>query len=405
MRAEGGSGLTSRLQGLLEQEERLEGEVRRLEESLSGLRDIDLVLSLAAARLAVCVEVLRQPSTREQWGGRLARKAREALRLVESLQAENISEDQRGIVQSDPRYEEVRQRLQEFLLAGGAGLLEPEPASAKARRILSRTIVSAVRKYTGADDRYLPLDLEDYPPLVRKILLYLFPVFVRENPEQPPYGIDEGEELTYSSARMKLPLSQAIFYLENEVLPALEKSLGESPGDPGLQEEIRRTRERVEDYRKLRFFPRSTPVLLEKGYYTEGMTGYTVDGEMLVPVPLPVSFRSGTNLDRVMEQVRMEVVRRIAGRGVSREIDRQYRYLRSLESGMRGSSRTASMKLDAAWGYRVLRQEFPFLARLADKLKFVELAEQIRSAGGSAERRLESLMQSEPKGPLSPPEM
>jgi hypothetical protein len=98
-------------------------------------------------------------------------------------------------------------------------------------------------------------------------------------------------------------------------------------------------------------------------------------------------------------------VRRIAGRGVSREIDRQYRYLRSLESGMRGSSRTASMKLDAAWGYRVLRQEFPFLARLADKLKFVELAEQIRSAGGSAERRLESLMQSEPKGPLSPPEM
>ena len=102
----------------------------------------------------------------------------------------------------------------------------------------------------------------------------------------------------------------------------------------------------MEEYRKLRFFPRSTPVLLEKGYYTEGMTGYTVDGEMLVTVPIPVSFRSGTNLDRIMELVRMDVVRRIAGRGVSPEIDREYRRLRSLESGTRGSSRTASMKLE-----------------------------------------------------------
>ncbi len=151
----------------------------------------------------------------------------------------------------------------------------------------------------------------------------------------------------------------------------------------------------MEDYRKLRFFPRSTPVLLEKGYYTEGMTGYTADGEMLVPIPLSVSFRSGTNLDRIMEQVRMDVVRRIAGRGVSRELDREYRHLRSLESGMRGSSRTASMKLDASWGYRVLRQEFPFLARLADKRRFEALVNEIQSGRGSAERRVETLMADE----------
>ena len=387
--------LTSRLQLLLEEEGRLEGELRRLEESLSGLRDIDLVLSLASARLAVCVEVMATPSLRQPWAGRITEKARSALRLVESLVAENVSEDQRGIIQSDPRYAEVRQRLQEFLLAGGAGLLEADAASARSRRILSRTVVSAVRKFTGADDRYVPLDLEDYPPLVRKVLLLLFPVFVREHPQPPPYGIEEGQEVTYAAPRMKLPLTQAIFYLENEVIPALEKQLSDRPGDPAIQEEIRRNRERAEYLGKLRFFPRSTPVLLEHGFYTDGLTSYTADGELLVPVQLPVSFRSGTNLDRVMEQVRMEVVRRIAGRGVSREIDRQYRWLRSLESGIRGSSRTASMKLDTAWGYRVLKQEIPFLARLSDKMRFVELAEQIRVAGGSAERRVDRMIERE----------
>ncbi len=122
------------------------------------------------------------------------------------------------------------------------------------------------------------------------------------------------------------------------------------------------------------------------------------DGEMLVTVPVSVTFRSGTNLDRIMELVRMDVVRRIAGRGVSPAIDREYRHLRSLESGIRGSSRTASMKLDAAWGYRVLKQEFPFMARLADKRKFAELVDHIQSGRGSAERRLEALIAAEQSG-------
>jgi hypothetical protein len=295
-------------------------------------------------------------------------------------------------VQANPHYARVRTLLEEFLLAGGGGYLEGQQADARARRLLSRTIVAAIRKFTGVDDRYVPLDLKDYPPFVRKALLFLFPVMVRENPEPPPYGIEEGQEITYSSRNMKLPLSQAIFYMENELLPDLERKLADSPGSTALQDEVRAIRERVEDYRKLRFFPRSTPVLLEKGYYTEGMTGYTTDGEMLVAIPLPVSYRSGTNLDRIMEQVRMDVVRRIAGRGVSKELDREYRHLRSLESGMRGSSRTASMKLDTAWGYRVLRQEFPFLARLADKKRFEQLASVIRAGRGSAERRVEGLI-------------
>ena len=155
----------------------------------------------------------------------MTEKSLAALRLVEGLVAENISEDQKGIVQSNPLYARVKERLQAFLLAGGGGFLEARQADARARRLLSRTLVAAVRKFTGAEDRYLPLDLEDYPPFVRKVLLFLFPVMVRENPEQPPYGIEEGEEVIYSSRNMKLPLTQAIFYMENELLPELEEKL------------------------------------------------------------------------------------------------------------------------------------------------------------------------------------
>jgi hypothetical protein len=321
---------------------------------------------------------------------------------VEGLLSENISEDQKGIVQSNPLYAQFRDRLQEFLLAGGGGFLEARQAQARARRLLARTIVAAVRKFYGVDDRYPPLDLEDYPPFLRRALLFLFPTTIRENPEQPPYGIEEGEEVTYSSRNMKLPLPQAIFCLENELIPELERQLAENPGSDTLQERIRLFRERLEDYRKLRFFPRSTPVLLEKGYYTEGMTGYTADGEMLVPIPLPVTYRSGTNLDRVMELVRMDVIRRIAGRGVNEEIDREYRRLRSLESGIHGSSRTPSMKLDPSWGHRVLRQEFPFLRRLEDKRKFKELVDEIQAGKGSAERRVEALL-GQDRGPADLP--
>jgi hypothetical protein len=392
--------LSIEIQRMLGEESRLEGEIRAIEESLSGLRDIDLLLTLADTRLSLCLQLMKQlaggsdATAREALQAAITEKALAAIRLVEGLLAENVSEDQKGAVQANPLYARVRAQMENFLLAGGGGFLEVRETDSRKRRVLSRSIVEAIRKYSSEDDRYPALALEDYPPFVRKVLLFLFPVMVREDPQPPPYGIEEGEELTYSSRNMKLPLSQAIFYMENELLPDLQEKLREAPGGRALQEEIEQVRQRVEDYKKLRFFPRSTPVLLEKGYYTEGMTGYTADGEMLVPIPLPVTMRSGTNLDRKMELVRMEVVKRIAGRGVSGPIDEEYRRLRSIESGIRGSSRTASMKLDAVWGYRVLRQDYPFLTRLADKGKFQELVDIVRKEGlASSERRIAALIE------------
>jgi hypothetical protein len=392
--------LSIEVQRMLGEETRLEKEIHAIEERLSGLRDIDLLLTLAGTKLSLCLQLMKQLAggsdalARDALQAAITEKALAAIRLVEGLLAENVSEDQKGVIQKNPLYEQVRGQMEKFLLSGGGGFLEVRETDSRKRRILSRSIVEAIRKYSGEDDRYPALDLEDYPPLVRKVLLFLFPVMVREDPQPPPYGIEEGEELTYSSRNMKLPLSQAIFYMENELLPDLQAKLLENPGGRALQEEIEQVRQRVEDYKKLRFFPRSTPVLLEKGYYTEGMTGYTADGEMLVPIPLPVTMRSGTNLDRKMELVRMDVVKRIAGRGVSGPIDEEYRRLRSIESGIRGSSRTASMKLDTIWGYRVLRQDYPFLARLADKVKFQELVDLVWKEGiGSSERRIAALIE------------
>ena len=405
--------LSIEIEKLLDEESRLEREMRTAEEKLSGLRDIDLVLTLAGTKLSVCLLLLkraadgRDPGAREGLEETISEKALAALRLVEGLLAENISEDQKGIVQAAPLYARVKAQLEEFLLAGGGGFLEVRQADARKRRVLSQSVVAAIHKYVGEDDRYPALELENYPPFVRKALLFLFPVMIREKPEKPPYGIEEGAEVTYSSRNMKLPLSQAIFYMENELIPELEKKLAESPGSRSLQEEITNIQERAEDYKRLRFFPRSTPVLLEKGYYSEGMTGYTADGEMLVPIPLAVSFRSGTNLDRKMELVRMDVVRRIAGRRVSAHIDTEYRRLRSLESGIRGNSRTTSMKLDAAWGYRVLRQDYPFVGRLSDKKRFEELVRIVQSGGtGTSERRIAALIeQDQEEAPLLSPSL
>jgi len=382
------------------EETRLDDQVRSMAEGLSGLKDIDLVLSLARVKLDLCIrlmgEIARQasPGEREVTGKSVTERAFAALRLVESLVADNISEDQKGLIAEQPLFAEVKARLQDFLLAGGGGFLEAPEGNERRSRILSRAVAASIRKFMGEDDRYPPLEVGRYPPFVQKTLLFLFPVLVRENPQTPPYGIEEGEEITLSSQAMKLPLSQAIFYIERELMPALQARLGQSPGDAGLQEEIGRLTDQLAEYRRLRFFPRSTPVLLEKGFHTDGMTGYTADGEMLVPIPLPVTYRSGTNLDRKMELVRADVVKRIAGRGVSEEIDREYRHLKSLESGMRGNSRLASQKIDAAGGFRSLRQDFPFLARLEDKQKFRELVEIVRAGGiGASERRIAGLIE------------
>jgi hypothetical protein len=392
------SALERDIARLSDEEAALDQRVRSLAEGFSGLKDIDLVLALAKARLELCTLLLRRlarapEASREAEHAAVTAKARAALRLVEGLAAENVSEDQRDHVLRGSGFDAVKEALQGFLLAGGGILLEEPRADERRARMLSRAVVASIRKFMTEDDTYAPLEVDRYPAFIRDALLFLFPVLLREKPEKPPYGIEEGGEVTYSSRAMKLPLSQAVFYIENELLPGLRERLAEDPGNEEMQREIRRLEDRAEEYRRLRFFPRSEPVVLEKGFHTDGMTSYSADGELLVPIPVSVTWKSGTNLDRKMELVRADLVKRIAGRGVSAEVDAEYSRLRSLQSGLRGSSRLASMKVDAAGGFRALRQSYPFLSRLEDKEKFRELAEVVRTSGQGAQRRIAALVQ------------
>jgi hypothetical protein len=95
--------------------------------------------------------------------------------------------------------------------------------------------------------------------------------------------------------------------------------------------------------------------------------------------------------------MQQEVVRRLAGRGISEPLDRDYRYRRSLNSGTRGSSRVPSQKLDFTVGWRALRELCPALARLEDDRELRRMLEAVRGAGRkSGERAVRTLLASGP---------
>jgi hypothetical protein len=385
-----------RLQELTDAEAALAAKAEALDRAATGLVDIDLTLRMVAARLAWCLHVLPALGRRPDLHDGARSRAASALAALDGLAAANVSEDQRGQWKTGPAWEEVQRLFEEFVLAGGGVLLEGGELTARRRRRLARAVVGAIRKFGAPDDRYRAAEPDSYPPALQRILLTFFPTLLREHPEQPPYGIEEGDEREESSERMLLPLSQAIEYLEHEVLARLREELAASPGDPDVQREIRRVEQKVEGYRRLRFFPRTESVLLEQGFQTETMTSYSADGEMLVAVNEKVTWRSGTSTDRLMEVVRAEVVHRLAGAGVCAELDREYQWVRSLESGLRGSSRTPSMRIDPGKGFRMLKGDYPALARLEDKEAFQELA-RMATAGSiaGAESRVVELLEAD----------
>ncbi len=385
---------------LRERESRLQQGLRAMELRYSGLTDVDGVIQLASVRIELALAVLEaapsapEPEELLQEARSAARKSIEAL---EALRAANVSQEQRDFLSKAPGFEELRERMQRFLLAGGAALLEQEAVDEKHLRLVSRAIADAVRQHGRADDRTPPLfRTERLPRLLRRLVNMLLPVLAPEHQAEPPYGIPDGQELLYSSEKMKMPLSQAILYYEEELLPALERQLQGDPGNPSLQRRLTGLRREMAELKRMRFFPRSTPIVMEKGFYTDWMTEYTSEGELLITVRLPVTFSSGTNTDRLQEAVKADVVRRLAGKGVSPELDRDYRYRKSLESGRRGSSRVPSQRVDTVGGFRKLKSGFPALRRLEDKGEFRRLVAMITERHrGPAVRMLESILRSE----------
>lgn len=386
----------SSIRDLQEKEAVLDQQVRALAADYSGLSDIDLTLDLISTRLTIAIRLIDLiPSSRdlaatEEMGEIARRAAVGGVQLLEELGAANVSLDQKELVLEAEGYAEARELFKQLLLRGGGALFDPEVENGKRAALVANTITSAIAKFVRPDDTYeVVFHTERLPPLLRSIVRALFPVLAAENQADPPYGFEEGEQQISSADRIKMPLSQAIHYYEEELLPELEADLRASPGDPLLQREIERIERLVREYRQLRFVPRSTPIIMTPGFYTESITQYTADGELLVTVDLPVTFSSGTNLERLQEQVVAEVTRRLAGKGVSAELDEQYRHLKSLESGRRGSSRLPSFKLDIQAGFGALKRTFPAARYLESKSDFKRLVSMVaRGKRGEAVRLL-----------------
>lgn len=384
----------------LEREEaHLAARVAEEEQRFAGLKDLDDVFGLVAIRFSLSLRILDGLRATGEPAPRLYRRARDCatrgLALLEELLAAGISLDQRELVTGDAGYRRAQELFHQLLLRGGGALFEPDETPAATSRALARIVVQALRKHAARDDTYAPLfHTERLPRPLRGMVNSLLRTVAWEGQADPPYGVeDDAEQEQLVAERIRLPLSQAIRLFEEEILPPLRQRLEQVPGDARLQQEIARISGQLEELRRMRFIPRSTPIVVEHGLYTQWLTGYTVDGEALVSVPLRVTYRSGTNLDRAQQLIQDEITRKAAGRGISRDLDASYQHLRSLQSGIRGSSRTPSLRLNARRGFQTLKQAVPSLARLEDKAELRRLMAMVTHVSRwRAEREVAALL-------------
>ena len=386
----------------LEREEaRLAARVADDEHRFAGLKNLDDVFGLVATRFSLALRILDGLRASGTPAPRLYRRARDCagagLALLEELLAAGISIDQHELITSDAGYLRAQELFQQLLLRGGGALFEPEATPAATSRTLARIVVRALRKHAARDDTWAPLGgfrPDRLPRPLQRPARALAALLRADGQVAPPCGIeDPADQELVAASRIRLPLSQAIRLFEEEILPPLRRRLAQAPGDARLQREIARLTGHVEELRRMRFIPRSTPIVVEHGFYTQWLSGYTADGEALVSVPLRVTYRSGTNLDRMQELIKDEITRRAAGRGICADLDAAYYHLRSLESGIRGSSRTPGLRLNVKRGFQSLKQAAPALARLEDRAELRRLLALVTdSPRGHAEREIAALL-------------
>jgi len=394
------------LQELLDRESVLENRVAEEDLRYSGLKDLDGILALIAVKLEIANLLLSRfdPTSRNSEGSSatvhlVREKSTAAVAMLEELRNLNISDDQKNLVTEARGYHQIRDQFQAFILRGGGVFLQGKVDSANKVKTVSRALNESLRKFTAPDDRYAPaVKTEALPGFLRRLVNFFLPVLAPEGQADPPYGIEEGEEVQLSSQRMKMPLSQGIYYLETEVLPRLQDALEQNPGSRGIQRQISLVEDRLREYKNITFRTRATPINLEQGFYTDWLSQYTAEGELLVTVPIGVKFRSGTNLDRLREMVRTEFVRRLAGKGICPALDEDYRFRKSLESGRRGSSRLPSFKIDIDRGYQEIKQLYPALTALENRQEFQKLVDLVRGRGRKrSQKTIENVIRRESK--------
>ena len=359
----------------------------KLSETGGGVRDIDLALGLAICKFTIVLTILEKlqpqetPSQRREFFATAKEKTLEGAELLDDLIDPYLPVEQSERIRAKNSYGEARELLKKVLLLGGGAFFEEEDPDMRSRRLLAYYITAALKKYARPDDAYPPFfRTENLPEPLRSLVGTLFPILAPADMPEIPYGIadDESEEVLHSD-RMKLPLRQAIHYYEQELIPSLEFELQQNPGETEIQEHIAQIRAMVAEYKQLVFIPRSTPIVAPHGFYTESLTEYTAEGELLVPVNLKVSWRSGTQIDRYREQVLDEVTRLLAGRGLCPVLDQELYQLKQLESGHSGSTLFPKSKLNTKRGFKELKKRYPGLAVLEDRDQLKLLLQQAQT--------------------------
>lgn len=402
------------IRDLQEKESYLEHRVRELAQDYSGLKDIDASLQLITTKFTLAIRLIEliadggSPTQSEEMGALAKRESIEAVELLESLSSEYVSLDQKELILEADEYATALELFHHLVLEGGGAFFDSRIENRRNASIVAEVITESIAKYAAPDENYgRVFRMENFPPFLKRLVSTFFPIFAAENQKDPPLGIEEGEQTIYHAKKMRMPLSQAIHFYEEELLPDLNRELRDSPGDYHLQKRIDSLEHLVREYRQMRFVPRSTPgstpIIVGKDFYTNSITEFTADGELMVSVDLPVAYNSGTNLERMQELVQGDVTRRLAGRGICADLDEQYRHLKSLESGLKGSSRTPSMKLDLRGGFASLKRDYPAIRHLENKQEFRRLLEMVEHGERRKVRQL--LTQSILRGDVRPKEL
>lgn len=357
---------------LLAEIRELENRIGEVDLAYGGLKELDDIYRVIILKLDTALLLLHHSDTREpkERVGVASTLARQALMQTDSLQTANVSLDQKDEITDSPEMTEIRGKFQQLVLFGGAALFD----AGDTRHVLVRKVTAALRKallkYAGGQHQQTG---------EKQV----------KDDHLAPYEIKEGEEDILLSEKITLPLSQAVLLIEEEILPAVEEKLKESPGDPDLIKQKNKLEEQLADFRTTKFFPRARPHTMEKDLFTATLAGYTRDGEVLVTLNLSTIQSTGNTYDHLLEHLRVEIIRDCAGAGVSQSLDGEIMKAHSPSAGKRFSLLESLNVLDVPGMFRSLSMEYPFLRRIENRDDLKLLAD---LAAGGRKKELDTLI-------------
>lgn len=331
---------------------KIEDDIEELGFRHHGLIDLDQYFRCIDKKLALVLRITQSPSDElPEKALTIARKqAVSALSYLEDVTGSSISLDQRPGVLSDPKLETIRGLLEMIIDSDGADFFaSPESLGSRSKKLV-RLVERAVFKFTDRDREASPV----------------------------PGEIEEGQEEIVNADRITMPVSQAVLLLRDEYIPRARRLLEQSPGDEELRKQLRRLEEMERFYSRVTKRPRARPLIPEQDYLTRTIAGHTRDGEMLVRMDLPAVLSSGNRYDRLLDEIKRQVIHTAAGKRISKDLDDEARYGPTVRGVRRKPLYRSHDHLKSFPLYRRLSEQYPFLRRLEDReelKKLIHMAE------------------------------